>query len=431
MTPIFEIGNYIIKLTFFIILNKNKVRIIITFFNKINLCLYFNNKCYSSFEKIISEKTSYSKYNNKTDIFIPFKPKYTEYKDNKNKKLDIKTIAWYLPQFHEFEENNKWWGNGFTEWTNVKKALPLYKGHYQPRIPHQDIGYYNLDNIDIIRKQVSIAKNYGIYGFCFYHYDFNGKRLMEKPVNNFILHKDIDFNFCLSYANENWTRAWDGDINNILIENKYSKKYDMKFIENLQKYFDDDRYIKINGKPMLLVYRPLLFPDIKSTTDTWRNYQIKKTGKDLFLVFTRSIARPLDKASVYGFDMYVDFNIHNALYTKSVSTGIYNTKSYETFVKDIINDNILDIRFKELFLLWDNSPRKSKDFFIMENFNFDLYREWLKYNIKFTRTNFKEDMRFMFINAWNEWGEGSYLEPDKQNGYTFLDILYQELTSES
>ncbi|MEI0566364.1 glycoside hydrolase family 99-like domain-containing protein [Brachyspira pulli] len=324
MNPIFELGNSCIKFSFFTILNKNKVKLVITFFNKIKLSLFFHNKYYISFESMSSKTPDKKKYINQIEVYETFKPKYTEYKKIDNLETDIKTIAWYLPQFHTFKENDEWWGKGFTEWTNVKKAKPLYDGHYQPRIPHSDLGY-------------------------------------------------------------------------------------------------------IDGKPMLLVYRPLLFPDIKATTDRWREYQLKKTNKDLFLVFTRSIAKPEEHSSLYGFDIYVDFNIHNAIFSKLVGTGCENSRSYKTLYEDTIN-SYGDIAFKELFLLWDNSPRKKKDYLIMENFNFDYYRKWLQYNIKYTRKNFETDKRFMFINAWNEWGEGTYLEPDEANGYTMLDILADELS---
>ena len=427
MNPIFELGNSCIKFSFFTILNKNKVKLVITFFNKIKLSLFFHNKYYISFESMSSKTPDKKKYINQIEVYETFKPKYTEYKKIDNLETDIKTIAWYLPQFHTFKENDEWCGKGFTEWTNVKKAKPLYDGHYQPRIPHSDLGYYDLSDVNVMKKQVEIAKNYGLYGFCFYHYDFSGKRLMEKPVDNFLKEKSINFNFCLSYANENWTRTWDGNVHDILIKQNHSTKDDIRFIKSLQKYFDDDRYIKIDGKPMLLVYRPLLFPDIKATTDRWREYQLKKTNKDLFLVFTRSIAKPEEHSSLYGFDIYVDFNIHNAIFSKSVGTGCENSRSYKTLYEDTIN-SYGDIAFKELFLLWDNSPRKKKDYLIMENFNFDYYRKWLQYNIKYTRKNFETDKRFMFINAWNEWGEGTYLEPDEANGYTMLDILADELS---
>lgn len=423
MIPLIEIGNCLLKIDLFLVEN-NRVRVLIKIFNVITICIFFKNKTEDRYNN--SDLIEYKDCITPIEEYIPFKPQYTEYKKLEKFKTDIKTIAWYLPQFHTFKENDEWWGKGFTEWTNVKKAKPLYEGHYQPRVPHKDLGYYDLSDINVMKKQAEIAKNYGVYGFCFYHYDFAGKRLMEKPVDNFLKDKSINFNFCLSFANENWTRAWDGLNNNILIKQNYSKKDDLRFIESLQKYFDDDRYIKINGKPVFLVYRPLLFPDIKATTERWRNYQKQKTGKDLFLIFTRSLSKPIENAEHYGFDMYVDFSIHSVGYAKKVNTQ-YRTNSYKNWVENTINAKPINVRYKDLFLLWDNTARRKKNFNILENFSFDYYRKWLKYNIEYTRANFEEDKRLMFINAWNEWGEGTYLEPDEANGYTALDILAQEL----
>ena len=166
---------------------------------------------------------------------------------------DIKPICFYLPQFHTFKENDEWWGKGFMEWTNTKKAYPRYLHHYQPREPHNDIGYYTLDNAETIRKQVALAKEHGIYGFCFYYYWFSGKRLMEKPLDIFLQNKDIDMNFCICWANENWTRTWDGAEHNILIKQDYSEKDKVEFVKDCLKYIQDDRYIKVNGKPVILV----------------------------------------------------------------------------------------------------------------------------------------------------------------------------------
>ena len=421
--PIFEIGNIIISIKSFIT-KDSRVKIVVKFFNFISICLFFK-------DKNIYSKEIRNTYIIDYEILEKFRPIYVKY-DKKDKfETDIKTIAWYLPQFHTFKENDEWWGKGFTEWTNVKKALPLYDGHYQPRTPHKDIGYYDLSDVNVMRKQVEIAKNYGLYGFCFYHYDFSGKRLMQKVVDNYIKYKDIDFNFCLSYANENWTKKWDGAENDILIKQDYSEKNDKKFIESLQVYLDDKRYIRIDDKPVLLVYKPFIFPNINKTTEIWRNYQIKKTVKDLFLIFTVSALFDKSKceAKYFGFDEYVDFTIHNAMNGRKLRVnGKANVRSYREFVNEIVNlDNFANIKsYKDLFLMWDNSPRTKKHS-ILDNFSFDLYREWIKYNIKYTRENFNKDRRFMFINAWNEWGEGTYLEPDEKNGYMALNILYEEL----
>lgn len=422
----FEMENFFIKI---IAYNEtSRIKLIFIILKFIKITMFLKSKKNNNEDKLVYEDTPYYmdliNMTNSKDSISQFKPVYTEYKDNSYINTDIKVLAWYLPQFYPFKENNEWWGEGFTEWTNVKKAVPLYDGHCQPRIPHKDIGYYNLSNIDNMRKQVEIAKNYGLYGFCFYHYDFAGKRIMEKPVDNYINNKDINFNFCLSYANENWTRKWDGGDNHLLIGQVFSKENDLKFIENLQKYFDDYRYIKIDDKPVLLVYRPLNYPNINETTNIWREYQLKHTGKDLYLIFTCAHTHPQITPKYFGFDSYVDFSIRYGFAMKRINGYAI---SYEALVNAIIKyqkDN--EPSYKDVFLRWDNSPR-TKNCLIVDDFSFDTYRKWIRHNIEYTRKNFEEDRRFMFINAWNEWGEGTYLEPDKDNGYTALDILSQEI----
>ena len=187
-----------------------------------------------------------------------------KYESTKISEL-IKPIALYLPQYHTIPENDKWWGTGFTEWTNVKKATPLYEGHYQPHIPHKDIGYYDLSDIEVMRKQVQIAKKYGIHGFCFYYYHFaNGKRLLEKPINNWLDAKDIDFPFCFAWANENWTRNWDGGNKEIIMPQDYAQANILQMLKDMIPAFKDQGYIKIDKKPILLVYRAEIIPDILS-----------------------------------------------------------------------------------------------------------------------------------------------------------------------
>ena len=197
---------------------------------------------------------------------------------------NVKAIAFHLPQFHTIPENDEWWGEGFTEWTNVKKAKPLFKNHNQPRVPHDDVGYYDLSNIDILRKQGQMAKKYGIYGFCFYHYYFkNGKRLLEKPVDMLLENPDIDLPFCLCWANEAWSRRWDGDGDYILAQQDHSPENLHRFIENLAKYIKDERYIRINGKPLILIYRTDLFENINQALSDWRKYCLENNiGEVLF-----------------------------------------------------------------------------------------------------------------------------------------------------
>ncbi|RUU58339.1 hypothetical protein EOC99_24180, partial [Mesorhizobium sp. M7A.T.Ca.TU.009.01.1.1] len=182
---------------------------------------------------------------------------------------ETKLIAFYLPQFHRIDENSEWWGPGFTEWTNVARATPNFSGHNQPRIP-RELGYYDLTHPQIMREQVEVARLYGLHGFCFYHYWFSGRRVLEKPVELF-MNSDIDFKFCLCWANENWTRAWDGDTKNILLEQKYADGDAEAFIDSMLGYFNDQRYIKIGGMPLLVVYRAKDIPDPRRWFSLWRD----------------------------------------------------------------------------------------------------------------------------------------------------------------
>ena len=192
----------------------------------------------------------------------------------------MKTIAFYLPQFHRIPENDKWWGKNFTEWTNVKKAKPLYEGHHQPRKPGDKKGYlghYLLTDSLTIKKQVKLAKSHGIYGFAFYYYWFSGKRLLEKPLNIYLENKDIDFPFLLIWANENWSRNWDGGNSEILMKQNYNLNDPQNFIKDIQIYLRDDRYIKINEKTVIGIYEPLKIPQLKETLSIWRK-EAKKIG---------------------------------------------------------------------------------------------------------------------------------------------------------
>jgi hypothetical protein len=200
--------------------------------------------------------------------------------DFSNYKTDIKTIALYLPQFYSFKENNEWWEKGFTEWYNVRRAKPLYNGHHQPRIPGDNInylGYYDLTNVNFIEKQIQLAKMHGIYGFGIYYYWFSGKRLLEKPIDIILNNKKIKFKFLLIWANEDWTRRWNGFEGKILIRQEYGKYDPYNFIEDIKKYIIDQRYIKINGKAIIGLYEPKKILNLSNTISTWRE-SAKKLG---------------------------------------------------------------------------------------------------------------------------------------------------------
>ena len=353
---------------------------------------------------------------------------YQENIDFSKYKTDIKTIAFYLPQFHCFKENDEWWGKGFTEWTNTKKAKPRFEGHYQPRVPHKDIGYYKLDNIETIKKQITLAKQHGIYGFCFYYYWFSGKRLMEKPLDLFLEHKEIDFPFCLCWANENWTRRWDGLDKEVLIEQKYKKDDSKRFIEDIKKYLVDKRYIKIDNKPLLLIYKPDDIPNFLSMVEDFRKYAREQGIGELYIIIkTPSFSTNFDYVEkVDGeFDFpphYTETNIENI---KTLSTPL--AFDYSKVVKGYDNLYRKHFPLKDFYytttMSWDNSPRRKENYLVYCNYSISYFYEWLRNIIRETRKRYKEDKRFIFVNAWNEWAEGTYLEPDEKCGYANINTL--------
>jgi len=292
---------------------KNKQKI---FISSIVIFLYIN---------IISKKKL-----NKIDL----DNQITEYENNidfSNFTTDIKAIAFYLPQFHEIEENNKWWGKGFTEWVNVKKCLPLYKGHHQPRKPGDTInylGYYELTNGSIFKKQIELAKSHGIYGFAFYFYWFSGKTLLEKPLMIYLNDKDINFPFLLIWANENWSRKWNGGNKEILIKQDYKDDDPENFIKYIKKYLIDSRYIKINNKSVLGLYEPNKIPKLKKTIQIWRKKAIEYEIGELFIL-VRLNTDILNKYEL--FDGAYDFPPRNGFHykVKFKNTFIYSELIYK------------------------------------------------------------------------------------------------------
>jgi len=365
-----------------------------------------------------------------------FPKTYIEYKENQTSSNTngIRAIAFYLPQFHPIPENDLWWGKGFTEWTNVSKAVPQFLGHYQPRLP-SDLGFYDLRLPEIQKQQIAMAKNYGIYGFCFHYYWFSGKRLLERPIFQFLLHKEKEFYFpfCLCWANENWTRRWDASENLVLMPQTHHSKDDLKFIKDVEPFFKDSRYIKINGKFLLIVYRVHLFPkeDVQRMVDVWRKYCSESGLGELYLVCAQThgfIEDPRD----WGFDAAVEFPPHNFklpiinrkkhIVNPNFSGFIYDFKKY--FEDQPYLNKTSYTLFKTVFPEWDNTPRMLTRGHIFFGAGTDTYRRWLTDVLQFTEENYSGDEKIVFINAWNEWAEGACLEPDRRNGYSYLDITY-------
>lgn len=321
-------------------------------------------------------------------------------------------------------------GKGFTEWSNVKPAVPQYRGHYQPRVPHEDIGYYSLLDKATQLKQVELAKQYGIEGFCYYLYWFSGHRLMETPLDNMLADKEIDFPFCVCWANENWSRRWDGLDQDILIAQNYSDEDDIEFIKEISKYLKDKRYIHIDGKPLLLIYRPNLFPNMQATVKRWRKWCIENGIGEIYLAYPQSFE--MKDPTEYGFDAAIEFPPNNSNPPKVEIESKLISQDFKGVIYDwrILlerSDSYTKAEYK-LFRSanpsWDNTARKKSNGIIFENSCPNLFEKYLVNAFSETMINHKNpDERLVFINAWNEWAEGAYLEPDQKYGYAWLQAV--------
>ena len=347
----------------------------------------------------------------------------------------IRLIAFYLPQFHQIPENDTWWGKGFTEWTNVKAAKPQFAGHYQPHVPGE-LGYYDLaHDPKILPRQIELAKLYGLEGFCFYFYWFNGKRLLEDPVRHYLENQKLDFPFCLCWANENWSRRWDGLDNEILIGQKHSPDDDLAFIEYISQYFHDPRYIRIAGKPLLLVYRPGLLPSAKATANRWRQWCRNHGIGEVYLAYTQSFEAVNPKK--YGFDAAIEFPPNRAgiqpllvrekeIFNEDFSGVLYDLNEVAQPSQHYSKPDYT--LFRGLCPSWDNTARRREKATIFINNPPRLYQEWLYNAALDTASRFKQkDTSLVFVNAWNEWAEGAHLEPDRKNGYAYLQATREAL----
>ena len=332
----------------------------------------------------------------------------------------VRSIAFYLPQYHPIPENDKWWGKGFTEWTNVTKAESLFPGHYQPHLP-ADLGFYDLRLAEVREAQAEMAKKYGISGFCYYHYWFNGNRLLHRVFDEVLATGKPDFPFCLCWANENWTRGWDGGNQSILMKQRYSELDDKEHIAWLIRAFRDPRYIKIQGRPLLLIYRVNLIPNPEKTAALWRE-KVKQAGfPDLYLCSVESLFNEQTAPQGVGFDASVEFQPSwSKLGPKCEQYQDLNVFEYAEIV-----DRMLDkshpgyTRFPCVTPSWDNTPRRKNAGVIFRNSKPLLYEKWLRQTVANVQ-NHTVDERIVFINAWNEWGEGNHLEPDQRYGHAYL-----------
>ncbi|WP_143749602.1 glycoside hydrolase family 99-like domain-containing protein [Mesorhizobium sp. WSM3879] len=345
----------------------------------------------------------------------------------------VRVVAFYLPQFHPIPENDEWWGEGFTEWTNVGPAQPQFVGHHQPHVP-AELGYYDLRDVAVQRRQVELAKLYGVEGFCFYFYWFGGKRLLEKPLENWLADRSLDLPFCLCWANENWSRRWDGLDHEILIAQDHSSDDDLGFIAEVAPYLRDPRYIRIDGKPLLLVYRPSLLPAAEETVQRWRKWCREDGIGEIFLAYTQSFEFvPPER---YGFDSAVEFPPNrsappNVTHLVTPLNDDFDSTVYDWSVFPERSKNYPPREYKLFRSVcpgWDNTARRRHGGAVFINNTPELYRAWLKNAIDDTLAHVEEPSeRLVFVNAWNEWAEGAHLEPDAANGFAYLQATRDAL----
>ncbi|PYL04126.1 MAG: hypothetical protein DME31_04530 [Verrucomicrobia bacterium] len=363
-----------------------------------------------------------------------------------NRQMNVRPIALYLPQYHPIPENDSWWGEGFTEWTNVSKARPRFSRHFQPHVP-ADLGFYDLRLPEARQAQADLAREYGIYGFCYYSYWFNGKRLLSRPFDETLASGQPDFPFCLCWANENWTRIWDGLDKDILMEQSYSEEDDRQHIRWLANAFRDKRYIKVGERPLFLVYRARSIPDPVKTTSIWRDEARKLGFRELYLCRVESFAEEHECPACLGFDASVEFQpdwssfptltmplrrgrMWQYLTRWGLSSKAYQQNdvySYKRLAELMRRRDLPPYkRFPCVTPGWDNSSRRKRGAIILKGSTPKLYRRWLEATLaRFEPYGPGENL--MFINAWNEWGEGSHLEPDKRWGRAYLEATRSAL----
>jgi len=357
-------------------------------------------------------------------------------------------ITFYLPQFHPIPENDAWWGKGFTDWTNVARARPLFHGHHQPHIP-ADLGFYDLRLAEVRLAQARYAKQAGIGAFCYYHYWFNGRLVLDRPLNDVLASGEPDFPFCICWANENWTRRWDGNDEEVLLAQNYEKYDPAEHIAWLDRAFADRRYIRVDGRPLFLVYRADEIPNLASVIAMWRQRARNLGYSDLYVCSVKYYRNTLSDADMRaaGFDAAVDFQPNPIDYPPPLSwtlptmsagrilnrlgraAGVRSTSrwpvanvyKYREVMNRVMAKSCSDLTtFPCVFPSWDNTPRRRVGATVIQNDDPDLYRTWLCHAIQRV-VAYRPSEQIVFINAWNEWAEGCHLEPDQRFGTAFLD----------
>ena len=355
----------------------------------------------------------------------------------------VRIIAYYLPQYHPIPENDMWWGKGFTEWTNVGKAKSLFKGHYQPRIP-ADLGYYDLRLSEVREAQANMAKEYGIYGFCYWHYWFgNGKRLLERPAREMLKAGKPDFPYCFAWANATWKGFAHGVRNrNVLIEQTYPGEQDyIAHFNEVLPYFMDQRYIRIDGKPVFVIYNNDDFDNEKRFMELWQSLAVQHGLKGVYFIAESSDISEEKRLLDLGFDAInlirlFDYQKKNSLakrlkqyFNKRIRRmpHVYNYKDvYPSFTD--FNIDSKEYIYPTIIPNWDHSPRSGREGMVLHNSTPEIFRKHLKEVL--STQKFKPDRnRIVFLKSWNEWAEGNYMEPDLRFGLKYLEVLKEELNN--
>jgi Glycosyltransferase WbsX/Glycosyl transferases group 1 len=343
----------------------------------------------------------------------------------------VKLIAFYLPQFHPIPENDRWWGDGFTEWTNVTKATPLFPGHLQPHQP-ADLGFYDLRLPEVREAQADLARAHGIHAFCYYEYWFDGTRLLERPFDDVLTSGRPDFPFCLCWANEPWSRRWDGREHDVLQQQTYSPEDDVDHLRSLVPAFSDDRYLTVDGKPLYIVYQARDLPDPAATVDRWRLEADRAGLPGLYLMAVETGWDAGWDATAVGFDAKVLFQPQFSMLSKTPRLAVSDLEGLSVYdyqqAWPILAEppDVPYLRYETVFPSWDNSSRRGSDAVVVHDATAEAYEQFLRTAIgRAIRRDAPEPL--VFVNAWNEWGEGCHLEPDLAHGHGYLEATRRAL----
>jgi hypothetical protein len=374
-----------------------------------------------------------------------------------DKPANARLIAYYLPQFHPIPENDLWWEKGFTEWTNVTRAKPLFRDHYQPQLP-SELGFYDLRIPEAREAQAALAREYGIEGFCYWHYWFAGDRLLERPFQEVLESGKPDFPFCLGWANENWNGLLfaGGDEKKLLKEQTYPGRPDHKrHFDYLLKAFRDHRYIRVDGKPLIVIYRPLKMPDVLPMLNYWRELAVEAGLGDIYVIATLDYHEIKWDAKGHGFDAVTVFpmgkiitagqpclwttklknflrdrkprRIHH--YVDQKYPGLERVYNYEEIRPFLLCNNKFDVPYHPMILPnWDTTPRYQRKAIILHNSTPEAFREHLRDVLQQTASQPQKE-KIIFVKSWNEWAEGNYMEPDQRFGRAYLEVLKEELAA--